>query len=69
MAHKICQDMTDRDAYCKLAGLIVSPKHLPRYVAKFYYRFNLRFWEPQMFNQMLHAFLNPSIITFPELKA
>jgi hypothetical protein len=30
----------------------VSPKHLPRYLAEFCYRFNRRFWEPQMFNRL-----------------
>ena len=47
----------------------VSPKHLPRYLAEFCYRFNRRFWEPQMFNRMLHACLNSTIVTFSELKA
>ena len=46
----------------------VSPKHLPRYLAEFCYRFNRRFWEPQMFNRMLHACLNSSTITFSELR-
>jgi transposase-like protein len=46
----------------------VSPKHLPRYLAEFCYRFNRRFWEPQMFNRMLHACLNTSTITFAELR-
>ena len=47
----------------------VSPKHLPRYLAEFCYRFNRRFWEPQMFNRMLHACLNSTTITFSELRA
>jgi transposase-like protein len=47
----------------------VSPKHLPRYLAEFCSRFNRRFWEPQMFNRMLHACLNSTTITFSELKA
>jgi hypothetical protein len=47
----------------------VSPKHLPRYLAEFCYRFNRRFWEPQMFNRMLHACLNSATITFSELRA
>jgi len=47
----------------------VSPKHLPRYLAEFCYRFNRRFWEPQMFNRMLHACLNASAIKFSELRA
>ncbi len=46
----------------------VSPKHLPRYLAEFCYRFNRRFWEPQMFNRMLHACLNSTTITFLELR-
>ena len=46
----------------------VSPKHLPRYLAEFCYRFNRRFWEPQMFNRMLHACVNTSGITFSELR-
>jgi transposase-like protein len=47
----------------------VSPKHLPRYLAEFCYRFNRRFWEPQMFNRMLHACLNSATINFSELRA
>jgi transposase-like protein len=47
----------------------VSQKHLPRYLAEFCYRFNRRFWEPQLFNRMLHACLITSTITFSELKA
>jgi hypothetical protein len=31
----------------------VSPKHLPRYLGEFYYRFNRRLRESQMFNLML----------------
>ena len=46
----------------------VSPKHLARYLAEFCYRFNRRFWEPQMFNRMLHACLNSTTITFSELR-
>jgi hypothetical protein len=44
----------------------VSPKHLPRYLGEFCYRFNRRFWEPQMFNRMLHAYLTAASITFWE---
>jgi hypothetical protein len=47
----------------------VSPKHLPRYLAEICYRFNRRFWEPQMFNRMLHTYLNSAIITFSEIRA
>jgi len=47
----------------------VSPKHLPRYLGEFCYRFNRRFWEPQMFNRMIHACVNSVAITFSELRA
>jgi len=47
----------------------VSQKHLPRYLAEFCYRFNRCFWEPQLFNRMLHACLNTATITLSELKA
>jgi hypothetical protein len=46
----------------------VSPKYLPRYLAEFCCRFNRRFWEPQVFNRMLHACLNSSTITFSKLR-
>jgi hypothetical protein len=46
----------------------VSPKLLPRYLAEFCYRFNRRFWEPQMLNCMPHACVNTSGITFSELR-
>jgi len=46
----------------------VSPKHLPRYLAEFCYRFNRHFWEAQMFNRMLYACLNSTTITFSELR-
>jgi hypothetical protein len=46
----------------------VSPKHLPRYLAEFCYRFNRHFWEPRMFHPLLHACVNTSGITFSELK-
>lgn len=36
----------------------VSPKHLSRYLSEFCYRFNRRFWEPQMFDQILIACVN-----------
>lgn len=47
----------------------VSPKHLSRYLSEFCYRFNRRFWEPQMFNRILTACLNSPTITFTELRA
>jgi transposase-like protein len=46
----------------------VSPKHLPRCLAEFCYRFNRLLWEPQMFNRMLHTCLNSTAITFLELR-
>ena len=46
----------------------VSDKHLPRYLAEFCYRFNRRFWEPQMFNRMVTACLNAQTVTFSELR-
>ena len=47
----------------------VSQKHLPHYLAEFCYRFPRRFWEPPMFNCMLHACLYTPTITFLELRA
>lgn len=47
----------------------VSSKHLGHYLAEFCYRFNRRFWEPQMFDRILTACLNSSTISFAELKA
>jgi len=47
----------------------VTPKHLPRYLAEFCYRFNRDFWDPQMFNRMLHACVDNPTITFSELNA
>ena len=46
----------------------VSDKHLPHYLGEFCYRFNRRFWEPQMFNQMITACLNAQTVTFSELR-
>ena len=46
----------------------VSSKHLNRYLPEFCYRFNRRFWEPQMFDRLLTACLNTTTITFRELK-
>jgi len=46
----------------------VSDKHLPRYLGEFCYRFNRRFWEPQMFNRMITACLNAQTVTCLELK-
>ena len=47
----------------------VSPKHLSRYLSEFCYRFNRRFWEPQMFDRILTACVNSATITYAELKA
>jgi len=46
----------------------VSDKHLSRYLGEFCYRFNRRFWEPQMFNRMITACLNAQTVTFSELR-
>jgi len=46
----------------------VSDKHLSRYLGEFCYRFNRRFWEPQMFNRMITASLNAQTVTFSELR-
>lgn len=46
----------------------VSDKHLPRYLGGFCYRFNRRFWEPQMFNRMITACLNAKTVTFSKLR-
>jgi hypothetical protein len=35
---------------------------------EFCYRFNRRFWEPQMFNRMITACLNAQTVTFSELR-
>jgi hypothetical protein len=47
----------------------VSQKHLPHYLAEFCYRYFRRFWEPPMFNCMLHACWYTPTITFLELSA
>jgi transposase-like protein len=47
----------------------VSPKHLSRYLSELCYRFNRRFWEPQMFDRILTACVNISTITYAELKS
>lgn len=46
-----------------------SPKHLSRYLSEFCYRFNRRFWEPQMLDRILTACVNITTITYAELKA
>ena len=46
----------------------VSGKHLQRYLDEFMYRFNRRFWEPQLFDRLLNACLLTNTITFSELK-
>lgn len=45
----------------------VSRKHLHRYLAEYCYRFNRRFWEPQLFDRLLTAAANARPITFQEL--
>jgi transposase-like protein len=46
----------------------VSAKHLQRYLSEFCYRFNRRFWEPQLFDRTLNACVTTSTITFAELR-
>lgn len=46
----------------------VSAKHLQRYLDEFNYRFNRRFWEPQMFDRLLEACLITNTITLSELR-
>jgi len=45
----------------------VSHKHLQSYLSEFCYRFNRRFFEKQMVNHILSAFLNTQQLTFAEL--
>ncbi len=46
----------------------VSGKHLQRYLSEFCYRFNRRFWEPQLFDRTLNACVTTSTITYAELR-
>lgn len=46
----------------------VSSKHLQRYLDEFTYRFNRRFSEPKIFDQLLTACMNSKTITFAELR-
>ncbi len=46
----------------------VSGKHLQRYLSEFCYRFNRRFWEPQLFDRTLNACVATSTITYAELR-
>ena len=45
----------------------VSNKHLDRYLAEFRYRFNRRFWEPQMFDRIITACVGTGTISYSEL--
>jgi transposase-like protein len=47
----------------------VSSKHLDRYLAEFCYRFNRRFWEPQMFDRIITACVGTNTVSYSELKA
>jgi transposase-like protein len=47
----------------------VSAKYLQRYLDEFTYRFNRRFWEPQLFDRLLFACTFCKKISFAELKA
>lgn len=42
-------------------------KHLQQYLDEFCYRFNRRFWEPQLFGRLLKACASTNTITFAEL--
>ncbi|MBM4328420.1 MAG: IS1595 family transposase, partial [Deltaproteobacteria bacterium] len=39
------------------------------YLSEFCFRFNRRFWEPQLFDRALNACVRTSTITYAELKA
>lgn len=45
----------------------LEEKHLQRYLDEFCYRFNRRFWEPQLFNRLLNACISTESITYTEL--
>jgi transposase-like protein len=47
----------------------VSNKHLDRYLAEFCYRFNRRYWEPQMFDRIITACVGTSTVSYSELRA
>lgn len=46
----------------------VSFKHLPLYLAESCYRFNRRYWEPEMFNRLLAACIEARPIGYAELR-
>ena len=46
----------------------VSAKHLQRYLGEYSYRFNRRYFEPQLFDRLLNACVITQTITFSELK-
>lgn len=43
--------------------------HLQAYLDEFCYRFNRRFWEPELFNRLLNACVSAKPVTFTELTA
>jgi transposase-like protein len=45
----------------------LDEKHLQSYLDEFCYRFNRRFWEPQLFNRLLNACLISKSVTYAEL--
>ena len=45
----------------------VSPNHLSRYLSEFCYRFNRRFWGPQMFDRILTTCVNSTASTYSVL--
>lgn len=46
----------------------VSAKHLQRYLGEYSYRFNRRYFEPQLFDRLLNACVLTQTITFSELR-
>jgi hypothetical protein len=45
----------------------VGSQHLHRCLFKYCYRFNRRFWELQMFNQILRTCVNTCTVNYSEL--
>jgi len=45
----------------------LGTKHLQKYLSEFCYRFNRRFWEPQLFNRLIDICSMGNPLKFPEL--
>lgn len=45
----------------------LDDKHLQAYLDEFCFRFNRRFWEPQLFNRLLNTCLGSKSLTYAEL--